>query len=280
MIADEYLKYDYLNKAHERPLVKILINYIRPSFLFKSEILTPMHLGRAVAKEASKDGVISDEDLKWLYQNCIGDDFEGGISEYNRRIGFLTGTYWAWKNYEKLGNPEYFGSFGYRRLFAPSFLAHLKEYDLIVPEKRHLNLETIREQFIRYHGKELFERLKSVFVQVYPDAKEDFEVYFEQTSGYFDEIYVMKKEIFFDFCQWIFRLLFAFLKETPIKLPNNDLRDIGFMAERLTGYYLNQLILKNKLKYYEAEIVLTEKMVVNRSVLTPDLLERLRKNLK
>ena len=135
-LLNEYKKYDCLNQDKKKPLVKIFVSYIKPSFLFKSEILTPIHLGRAVEKDNSKDGKITDEDIKWLHENCIGDDdFEGNISHVNRRVGFLTGTYWAWKNYEKLGNPKYFGSFGYRRLLNPICLENLKEFDIILPPK-------------------------------------------------------------------------------------------------------------------------------------------------
>ena len=86
----EYKQYDGIN--NNKPLVKILV------------------------RDTSKDGVISDEDIKWLHENCIGDDdFEGNISSVNRRVGLFTGTYWAYKNYEKLGNPVFLGSFGYRK---------------------------------------------------------------------------------------------------------------------------------------------------------------------
>ena len=116
-----YKKYDDLNQ--NKSSIKILVSYIKPSFLFKSNILTPIHLGKTVERDSSKDGAQSQSDIEWLHQNCeFNDDFEGGISQYNRRVGFLTGTYWAWKNYEKLGNPDYFGSFGYRRLLNPDFL--------------------------------------------------------------------------------------------------------------------------------------------------------------
>lgn len=48
----EYKQYDGIN--NNKPLVKILVSYIKPSFLFKSEILTPIHLGRAVERDTSK----------------------------------------------------------------------------------------------------------------------------------------------------------------------------------------------------------------------------------
>ena len=266
-LLDEYKQYDYLGKD-----IKILVNYIKPSFLFKSEILTPIHLGRAVEKATSKDGVISEKDLQWLHQNCINDDFEGGISEYNRRVGFLTGTYWAWKNYDKLGNPEYFGSFGYRRLLNPEFLPNLKNYDLILPKKKDFKIETIKDQFINYHGQELYDMAKKF-------APEGFEEYCNGTAGYFDEIYVMRRDLFFEFCEWIFPLLFKYLTLPQIVLQGNDYRDIGFITERISGYYFDKLTKRKRLKYDETEIVTTEKLVVNKAAINKELLEKLRRKI-
>ena len=156
-ILDCYKNFDYLNCDSINPLVKILVSYVKPSFLFKSEILTPIQLGRAVENAPSKDGIQSSENLKWLHEHCeFHDDFEGGISEHNRRIGFLTGTYWAWKNYDKLGNPEYFGSFGYRRILNPDFLRDLNKYDIILPNKKDFKIETLKEQIIDYHEENLY----------------------------------------------------------------------------------------------------------------------------
>lgn len=276
-ILADYKKYDFLNK--EKTKIKILVSYIKPSFLFKSEILTPIHLGRMVEKENSKDGIISKDDLSWLHRNCIGDDdFEGNISSFNRRVGFLTGTYWAFKNYDKLGNPEYFGSFGYRRLLNPEFLETFENYDLILPKKKDFKFETIKEQFLSYHGEELFKNTINVFSNVYPKELEELKTYFKGTNGYFDELYVMKKEIFFDFCTWVFPLLFVLLKQPQIVLKNNDFRDVGFIMERLTGYYCNKI--SKQAKTLEAEVSTSEKMVVNRQNLNNDLFNKLRKALK
>lgn len=276
-ILADFKRYDRLNS--NTSLIKILVSYIKPSFLFKSEILTPIHLGRAIEKENSKDGIISDDDLKWLHENCIGDDdFEGDISDVNRRVGFLTGTYWAWKNYEKLGNPEYFGSFGYRRLLNPNFLDNLEKYDLILPRKKDFKLETLKEQFSGYHGDKLYMNMMNVFNNIYPQEIAELEKYFNGTSGYFDELYVMKKEIFFDFCEWIFPLLFEYLKMPQITLKNNDFRDVGFMIERLTGYYCNKLT--KQVKALEKDVIVTEKMIVNKQKLTKNLLAKLRNTMK
>ena len=269
-LLDNYKQYDYLNADEQQPLIKILVSYIKPSFLFKSDILTPIHLGRAIAKENSKDGVISESDLKWLYENCLGDDdFEGNISDVNRRVGFLTGTYWAWKNYSKLGAPEYFGSMGYRRLFVPDFLKNLEDYDLIIPKIEGGGSSTNKSRLIASHGAQLYETADKIISDLYPNEIDLFREYMEQSAGYYYEIYVMKRELFFDFCEWIFPLLFKLLnvadsiKITPTEkteiikyfkefLLQEDicneknfelyqLRNVGFIMERLTGYYLYKL---------------------------------------
>lgn len=58
-----------------------------------------------------------DERLAWLTSNMIGDDTGDNISHKNSSYNELTAVYWAWKNYDKLGNPDYIGLMHYRRHF-------------------------------------------------------------------------------------------------------------------------------------------------------------------
>lgn len=81
----------------KKPTVKILVGYHRPAVLLKDEVLIPIHLGRALATEASKDGSMSKEDYQWMLDNMIGDDTGENISEENRKYCELTALYWAWK---------------------------------------------------------------------------------------------------------------------------------------------------------------------------------------
>lgn len=271
-LLTEYKKYDYLNKNSQNPLIKILVSYIKPSFLFKSDILTPIHLGRAIERESSKDGVISDEDINWLHENCIGDDdFEGNISHVNRRVGFLTGTYWAWKNYEKLGNPKYFGSFGYRKLFESVFLKNIKKYDFVLPIMRESYLENLEIEFINFHGINAYQIMQKAVNQVYQNN--NFKSYMMRKSGYYHEIYVLKQNLFFQFCEWIFPILEILIKikandykttstsnltQYDLLRFNNDLRDIAFIIETLTGFWLFELTKNNK-NYIEIPYIIIEK---------------------
>lgn len=279
-LLEGYKKYNYLNDK-----IKIFVSYIKPSFLFKTDILTPIHLGRAVAQDTSKDGKISEENLKWLYENCIGDDdFDGNISHENRRIGFLTGTYKAWKNYQQLGNPDYFGSFGYRRLLKPIYFEELGNVDFIAPAKKSFG-KTLKEQFICAHGEELYNVMIETLKLNFPEDLELFNQYFENKSGYFFEIYILKKELFFPFCEWIFKILFSLLETHKERIAVNatikfddllidflqtdektltekvvpkakgaELRDIAFIFERLTGFYLYKLMQNPALKYLEVPV--------------------------
>ena len=94
--------------------VKLLICYHKKDVLLNDEIFTPIHVGRALAREKmGRD----DSQFKWLCDNMIGDDTGDNISQKNPSYNELTAVYWAWKNYEKLGNPDYIGLMHYRRHF-------------------------------------------------------------------------------------------------------------------------------------------------------------------
>lgn len=265
-ILANYKKYDHLNEVGEPFLVKILVSYIKPSFLFKSKILIPTQLGKAVEKENSKDGTPSQENLKWLHENCeFNDDFDGGISKHNRRIGFFTGTYWAWKNYEKLGNPEYFGNFGYRKLLDASALDNLSDYEMILPEPEHLTC-SIGEQLVKFHGKSMIIAIEEAIKNIYPKELEEVHKYFAKQDGYFHELYILSKPLFFDYCAWLWPLIQFWLDFDFGKYNENDhtvsqhyfaaveeKRDIAFLIERITGYYLYKLTQKHH-KYKEVEV--------------------------
>lgn len=144
----------------KKPTVKILVGYHRPAVLLKDEVLTPIHLGRALATEASKDGSMSKEDYQWMLDNMIGDDTGENISEENRKYCELTALYWAWKNYDKLGNPDYIGFMHYRRHLSFNLNKHFnddkygfvqeKEINEEYLSKYHLDADSIVDVLSRY----------------------------------------------------------------------------------------------------------------------------------
>lgn len=254
-LLDAYKQYDYLNADINHPIVKVLVSYIKPSFLFKSAILTPIHLGKAVEHSVSKDGVVDGSDLRWLHENCsFNDDFKGGISSVNRRLGFFTGTYWAWNNYEQLGCPEYFGSFGYRKLLHPSCLNELQNFDLILPRKEKAS-PSIKDFLAALHGQQCIDAMLDTVSTIYKNELPRVEKYINQQYGCFHELYIARKQIFFDYCSWIYPVIKQLLRldlgighdkmahtiEDLYFLNIGERRDVAYIVERLTGYYVDKI---------------------------------------
>lgn len=100
----------------QQKTLKICVGYHKPSLLLKGDCFLPVWGGKAVAGVLSKDGDgLTAEDIKWMEENCIGDDTGENISAKNRNYCEATILYWMWQNYEKLGNPDYIGFLQYRR---------------------------------------------------------------------------------------------------------------------------------------------------------------------
>lgn len=83
--------------------IKIFVTYKEKHRLIKSGIIEPIQTGRAIAEES--------------FEGMIGDDTGDNISNKNNKFCELSAQYWAWKNYDKIGNPEYIGFMHYRRHF-------------------------------------------------------------------------------------------------------------------------------------------------------------------
>ena len=83
--------------------IKIFVSYKDEHRIIKSDIITPIQTGRASANS--------------VFKGMLGDDTGENISIENNKYCELTAQYWVWKNYEKIGHPEYVGFMHYRRHF-------------------------------------------------------------------------------------------------------------------------------------------------------------------
>lgn len=262
----------------KKPTVKILVGYHRPAVLLKDEVLTPIHLGRALATEASKDGSMSKEDYQWMLDNMIGDDTGENISEENRKYCELTALYWAWKNYDKLGNPDYVGFMQYRRhfIFDDGFDGTGREKpwgcfrfsgiddsyvdmlslrgDKIVAylEKHPADVLTTKEvsfgQTVAEHYAQTLSFLNPDDLRIcarkaallFPEYKSAIRKYLRSKKHYWYHSFIMKKEIFFEYCEWLFKILFATEKEIDYQdYTIAAYRTPAYLGERLWGIFFN-----------------------------------------
>lgn len=235
--------------------VKILVCYHKPDVLLKDDVLVPINVGRALALERKQQ---NDPDLQWLLNNTLGDDSGENISRKNDSYNELTAVYWAWKNYDKLGNPDYIGLMHYRRhfIFRPSnqVVEECDEIDDNYFEKLNYSkdvidhlfddcdyvahigkVDNIYKHYLENHHIDDLNLAIKILKQKYPRFSKTADDYLQMSNGNFCNMFILPKKLFFEYCEWLFDILSAF--EDRIDLSEKRL----FISERLTGIYIEQL---------------------------------------
>lgn len=249
------------------PSIKILVCYHKPEHVFQNEILTPVHLGRALAdRELTAGSPLG---------AMPGDDSGENISGLNPKFCEMTALYWAWKNYAALGDPDYCGLLHYRRLldFAggqPSGVLRLNSAGAVRPESvapqvirgvvsRHdacvkspvrikwldpqgrPGLCNVLQQYLTVHGDRYLVEAFGLAAALYPDYAPDVAAYSASLDHYLCNLAVLRREIFLDYAAWMFSILFEMEKRIDYARPGQDPRAISYLSERLTGLYLTRL---------------------------------------
>lgn len=223
---------------------KVLVVYHKKDKLFKNKHLFPIHAGRSIASENLKAGKLSNEVYEWLCQNMEGDDTGDNISNKNRYLNETTATYWAWKNYNEIGNPDFIGLNHYRRFFKINYSRldnYLEKYELIYlakPAFKEGCYKHYKENSTSHnYNEDGIDKLINTYKLLYPDDFDNFIRYLkEPNDGGFMNMFVMKKEDFFTYCN----LVFPVVKELE-KCITKENRTIGMLVEVLTSYYLYKL---------------------------------------
>ena len=186
-----------------------------------------------------------------------GDDAGDSISEKNGVYCELTALYWAWKNL----NAEAVGLCHYRRYFQePGEKTPLREETLcrlmnetpvILPKKRNYYIETGESQFVHAHGRESLDALRGTLKDLYPAYLPAFDQSMAKTSGHRFNMFIMRREQFDSYCEWLFDILF----ETEKRLGTPTPRMMGYLSERL----LDAWIETGKIPYRELGVYHTER---------------------
>ena len=163
---------------------KILITHKNYSIPLKSEIFTPIQTGT----------VLSDV----IFDDMLHDNEGKNISDKNDFLCELTAVYWAWKNYDKLGNPDYIGFMHNRRHFIfndnewvkhpkgfvvfpkldddyikqcslndDETIKNIKDFDCIIPNPVHIG--NVYEQFKQEHDVKYYDLALSILKKKYPE---------------------------------------------------------------------------------------------------------------
>lgn len=252
---------NYKDRIVKKPNCKIIIASHKKYDMPKDDIYFPLHVG--------KEGK---EDLG--YQ---GDNTGDNISVKNPAFCELTGLYWGWKNLEC----DYMGLAHYRRHFTvhtPHYCRKhskmdcvlskrelenfISKYEIILPRRRNYYIETLYSHYAHTHYQEHLDITREIIKEKYPEYLKSFDKTMKQRSGYMFNMFIMKKELLNEYCDWLFDILFVLEKKIDMpELSRFQGRFYGRVSEIIFNCWLNyQLENYESLKVKEIGCIHMEKI--------------------
>ena len=224
--------------------------------------MTPIQVGCANNKKR-KPGILYDDEGE-------------NISKLNPMYCELTAQYWAWKNLDA----DYYGFCHYRRYFNFSQKRYeedpwgnivekypgefsIEKYgqdeesihdmvlgnDIIITKIKNIKkmpdgAKTIYQQYEKapfLNPKDIHE-VKKIIDELTPEYSESAEKFLNGHHTCFCNMYILKKELFFEYCEWCFKILEEFCKRTDMSEYSTEaLRTPGHLSERLFNIFLIKL---------------------------------------
>ncbi len=228
--------------------IKIVVATHKKYQMPSDDIYIPVQVGRDIT-----DNIVSE---------YYGDNTGENISNKNKNFCELTCLYWAWKNV----SADYIGLSHYRRHFKGnnkrdkwSCIASkkyiqdiLNKTPVILPKKRNYYIETTYQQYIHAHHKIDLDKTEEILKEFYPDYIQFYNKVMKSTKGHRFNMMIMRKDIFSDYCEWLFDILFKLEKRLDISLYSDyDKRVFGFISERLLDVWIS----KNNISYEEVSVI-------------------------
>lgn len=191
--------------------------------------------------------LLSDE---WVKENCLYDNTGDNISYKNNILNEMTSIYWVWKQYNQIGDLDYIGFNHYRRFFKYSDIQDYESYDLIV-SKPIFSSKTISltKQYSYYHKLEDLQTCINVINMHNKEFADSFNNYMNTSGTNYApcNMFIMKKELFFEWCSFIFPILFDLEKYINLEGRDNyQKRALCFLTERIFNFWCYS----KKLQFY------------------------------
>lgn len=233
--------------------IKIVIATHKKYKMPEDEMYLPLHVG-----SEGKEDLGYQKDNTWE-----------NISLKNPYFCELTGLYWVWKNL----NADYIGLAHYRRHFMYTKKSNndkflnvltykeasdlLEKNDVILPKKRNYIIETLYNHYKHTMYVEPLDETRNIIKKLYPDYLDEFDDLKKRRSAHMFNMFIMKKEIFDDYCKWLFDILFELEKKVDnTQYDNFHARFYGRISELLLDVYLR----KNNIGYKEINFIYMEKI--------------------
>ncbi|MCI8485323.1 MAG: DUF4422 domain-containing protein [Lachnospiraceae bacterium] len=195
----------------------------------------PIYVGAALKTEKNPYGYCADN--------------EGtNISLKNRTFCELTALYWTWKNsnadvaglahYRRFLSNKRFSTNAQKALGTKEIYKLMQNYDLILPKKSCL-WGTVKAQYSTGQYAKDYELCREVISEKYPAYIKDFDDISNSDAIYICNMFIGKKEIINQYCQWLFDILLELENRVDIsKYSVSEKRIFGYLSERLFNVWL------------------------------------------
>ena len=258
--------------------VKIFCIYHQPGHIFESDIFVPIQTGASNST---------------CHLDILKDNTGDNISYKNENYAELTANYWVWKNYLKENQDvEYIGFCHYRRFIdfekAPkakncfsevkptdqfvkifekkynqkNIYPRIKNYDVILPKQFSTKGESLYEHYCKEHPSKDLHQLIKIIEEHYPDYVETMTDVLNDTKGYFCLNYVMKRNLFEEYMDWVFNIL-SKLEEISDWSEYKEYcagKTPAYLIERFFNVWLRYKIKNNDIKILERHSILLKNL--------------------
>ena len=111
--------------------------------------------------------------------------------------------------------------------------------------KRKYYIENLYSHYAHTMYVEPLDETRKIIEEKYPEYLEEFDKLHKRTSAHMFNMFIMKKEILDEYCNWLFDILFELEKITDLTgYSRQEQRLYGFLSE----FLLNVWVKHNKLK--------------------------------
>lgn len=231
--------------------IKVIVATHKKYKMPEDSMYLPIHVGRE-----------NKQDIGYA-----GDNTGDNISLKNPYYCELTGMYWGWKNLEA----DYIGLSHYRRHFTNSKRIPKKEEekfkillnkeqaekilektDIILPKARKYYIENLYDHYKHTMHVETLDETRKIIEKQCPEYIEEFDKLHKRTSAHMFNMFIMKKEYFDKYCEWMFNILFELEKRIdPKQYDSFHARYLGRISELLLDIWINT----NNLEYKEVKVI-------------------------
>lgn len=260
--------------------LEVYVSYYKKYYIYENDIFKPYYVGNI----SGKNNI-----------GLQGDDTGINISEKNETFNELTLIYWVWKNTEQ----DYVGFSHYRRYFiygsmnkirkAFYFILNkmtskqkfkeqkinkilddfsrkinldIEKFDIILP-KPIIMPRTLKEQYGDVHYIEHYEKMGKVIEEKHPKIYKNYLEASNKNTIYIANMFIFKREIFNEYCKFLFDIMFELEKEILVPNDSYQKRVFGYLSERLLTIYIDYLSENFDYKFKYLDILNTDLIFKN-----------------